>query len=209
MRYNMGYYPKVSHLLKPRLLKLSDFPPALQDGYILSALKYWDQHYIDVTSLSHISTVYPTRRGICWVLYGGLGYQERLTITGVTQRFIFPLGVDVSGMVYMPNPENANEELIITEGTTDALAVEQVGFRAVSILGTMLTTQRVRLLQSLVRNSQRVFYIPDNDGPGLSAINRLIRAGLPVKVRYLPDTAKDLCNMVPAARATYLRAVLI
>lgn len=202
MPTSTGSYPRLPRLIKPRTLRLSDFPPAIDD-WLDSAKLYWRLHYIDSRLPSTVQTVYPTAHGICWVLYGGMGYQERLT-SNPTNRFSFPAGVDVSGMLYLPDPESKAEELVIVEGTTDALAIHLAGYRAVSSLGTMLTAQRAKLLQSLVRDTRRVFYIPDNDSPGLHAINRYIREGIGIQVRYLPKGCKDMCDLTREEREVFL-----
>ena len=198
-------YPRLPNLLQPRTLKLSDFPEQRTEGWTSEALEYWEQHHI--TPPLQRDTVYPTYRGICFVLYGGLGYQERVFDGDL--RWLYPVNVDVSGMLYVPTigDEEENEELFVVEGTTDAMAINQSGHRSAAILGTMLTSARAKLLKELIYDPKQVYYIPDNDEPGLAMVDRLVCFGLPVKIRYLPTGIKDICELYRQARQMFLRSI--
>jgi len=194
-------YPSLPRLRQPRVLKLTDFPEQRMAGWTTEAHEYWKQHHIVPPVMP---TCYPTNRGICYILFGGLGYQERI-FTG--RRFYYPYGVDVAPMLYVPIDYTLyipRPELIIVEGTTDALAVHQSGYDSVSLLGTALTYGRMELLHVLARGHQRLYFIPDSDEPGLSVLDYLLQGGLPVKVRYLSPGVKDMCDLSIRERKIFL-----
>lgn len=166
-------------------------------------MAYLDERELDIHFIESLATVYSTQAGICFVLYGGLVYQER-AFSG--PRFRFPYGVDMSAAVFLPQPEHPSDELIITEGTADALAAAQEGYRSVAMLGSLVPQRRFDLVKSLVRSVRRTIYIPDNDAPGYAAADRLLRnLGCPVQLGLLPYGVKDLCELPREKRKAWLR----
>ncbi|MBO4535519.1 MAG: DNA primase, partial [Clostridia bacterium] len=81
------------------------------------------------------------------------------------------------------------DDIIVTEGYMDVIALVEAGFNnVVASMGTALTEQQAKMLKRLV---ERVYICYDGDAAGQSSTMRgleiLKRAGLDVRVMSLPD----------------------
>lgn len=193
-----------------RLLSVQDFPERVvtpSDHHIA----YLESHRINPQFLLHYSA-YLTEDGVCFVLAGCLGYQLRITTPGLSTRFLFPAGVPLKSALYVPDATRlAGRELIIVEGTTDALAIAQTGYRTVSLLGSNVTIEKVAALKGLLAEvpNSILYMIPDNDLPGHVAAAKLCSLGLTPRIHYLPTYAKDICDLDVTYRETFLERRIV
>lgn len=193
-----------------RSLSIADFPKR-HDRWTYSTLLYLRDHHIETTFLEKIDNVYPTDRGICYLLDGEMCYQERITDTvSFPARFYAPPGAPIGNCVFAPHLGAAwvnplyPSLVILTEGTTDALAVAQHGVQAIALMGAKPGAERMGVLRHLVAGRTPVL-IPDNDVPGLELAHRL--RSFNIGVRMLPRHAKDICDLNRMEQSDFLHTI--
>ena len=191
---------------KDRMLTLSNFPQRC-DSYNDSTKLYLRKHGLKESYVNSLSTCYPTKHGICFVLTGKLLFQER-RCDGIMPAVNNPHGVTRDGAIYMPEPDNPFDELVIVEGPADAIAVSQEGYRSVALLGANPDNKALAYISTgLVRSPNKTFFIPDNDKPGLSLIVPVVREMPRVRILILPTPFKDICDMPQSMREQFLSPV--
>jgi DNA primase len=86
----------------------------------------------------------------------------------------------------------SNDTVLVVEGYFDVLTLHQAGFKnTVGLLGTELSAEQMRILETLVRNAILIF---DGDSGGQSALLRCLkvsRHNLTVKAVVLPEGDPD------------------
>ena len=135
--------------------------------------------------------MYPTERGICFLLSGSLTFQERVN---TPDRWNNPGGVPSAGAYFVPmTPTAAFRDLVLVEGPTDALRLwAEYGLDAAAYLGTFIPDARLENLRRIKPNA--VFWIiPDNDGPGFFGLRKLMKEFPAARVLWLPSQYKDVC----------------
>ena len=206
---NMFYPKHESEPVPPRHItpSYSRFPmPAKR--YSIHSLEYLATRGISLPFVEKVHTMYPTEMGICFMLEGGVCFQERITSPQrLCRRFRSQYGSEMGGCVYSPGVVSVFQcpLLVVTEGTADALVIEQEGLRAISLLGTSLTKEKLHLVRQYP--SERLYYIPDNDVPGLYAANEIIRE-LGAEVYLVPLEYKDAAAVPMVRRAQWLAPLL-
>ncbi len=197
-------YPDHSRTVSARKLTISDFPRRVK-GWTPATVSYFQQRSITVTQLTHLTSVYPTVRGVCYVLNGSvLGFQERITAPSPV-RFFSPPGMEMAKLLYMPNfslLSLSDSPVYIFEGATDALAAYQCGQHSVAVMGAMVSPEQLAMLRALSL-TRRLTLIPDNDEAGLKCAKTLTKE-LPIQVKYLPTDCKDFCEMSVNDRQRFL-----
>lgn len=188
-----------------RMLSLQDFPePVLAP--LMHHKNYLVPREIVWGGLSDYSA-YLTTDGVCFLLTGCLGYQVRVTLPGALTRFLFPGGVPLRSALYVPTVTRLwGQELVIVEGTTDALAVAQLGYRTVSLLGSSVTPEKIAGIKGLMAEvpGTTPYIIPDNDLPGIGVVEKLCDGGIYPRLLYLPSYAKDICELGVVERLEFL-----
>lgn len=202
----MLIYPRQPRNTPKRVLKLSDFPRKI-NTYIEKAREYFTSHSLEPQYVRSIDTLYPTRQGICFVLHGALAYQER--VFNDTRRYIYPANAGMAKAVYMPQPDHEGKELILVEGSADALAINQLGLRSVSYLGTWIPTERLNVLAGLVRDVNKVYVIPDSDAAGQHGLQQILRAIPWARVLQLPIGIKDVCELTKEQLKLFLTSTTL
>lgn len=201
----MEQYPEYKRG-EARELKLSDFPKKLP-AFTLATLGYLRAHHVSPTPLLSLPTVYPTARGICFVLTGPvLCFQERITEKHSHIRFHSPGGSQVGKCVYQPLAFTDSQTVFIVEGLTDALAVQQSGGNVVSLVGAKLASDQLALLRRMLAGRKAVI-LPDNDEAGEACVRDLVRE-ISVQVKRLPSQYKDVCDLPIDYRTQLLSALL-
>lgn len=207
-------YKKEKKEIKP--LTLAEFPSRIS-RWLPSSLQYFTHHGIVTDNLTESTLVYPTTLGICFVMTGPrLCYQIRITEYYQGLRFWSPPGAALGQVLFIPSPTNGlkedawkrlvNPPMIVVEGVTDALAVHQAGFYSCALIGAKVSDDQLALLRSL---SERypLTLVPDRDEEGDRCARTLLKE-LPIKVRYLPATCKDICDMPIADRKPFLTGAI-
>lgn len=199
-----------------RMISVQDFPASLAP--LNHHEKYLKSRGIESSKISEYSAYY-CEDGICYILYGAFGYQVRVTNDtqqsarrGAGLRFLFPSGVSLRSALYAPaRTRFSGKELIVVEGTTDALAVAQLGYRTVSLLGSSVTPEKVAAIKGLLTEMEDsiLYMIPDNDLPGQKAAEKLCEGGLYPRLLYLPSYAKDICDLDIVYRHEFLQERII
>jgi DNA primase len=86
----------------------------------------------------------------------------------------------------------SNDTVVVVEGYFDVLTLHQAGFKnAVGLLGTELSAEQMRILETLARNAILIF---DGDPGGQAALLRCLkipRHNLTVKAAILPESDPD------------------
>lgn len=185
-------YPDKPKKTFKRSLRLSDFP-AKATAYNQAAREYFTGRELTPGYLKSLSTIYPTRRGICFVLHGAMGFQER--VFNDPRRYVYPTGAGMASAVFMPEPDHIGNELILVEGSCDALAIGQLGLRALSYLGTWIPEERLKTIAKEIRDPGKVLIIPDNDAPGQHGLRQLAMAFPGARAIMLPWGVKDVCDL--------------
>lgn len=197
----MTDYPEYKKA-EPRDIHVSDFPLKVA-RWTRATEHYFVNHHIDITSLSEVPTLYPTARGICFVMTGSrLCFQERITDSHSPLRFWSPPGSPLGQVLYRPCPFSDHSTVFVVEGLTDALAVSQSGHNVVSVIGAKVSEYQLGLLYALSVNRELVL-VPDNDEPGEQCAN-LLQRELPLRVLHLPSRYKDICDLTSDQRLAFL-----
>jgi hypothetical protein len=197
VQYRNLYPRRPSVDKEKRLLGLGDFP-VRQDAPAGHHIAYLAGHGLTRQAVQPPYAVYYTPRGLCFVTHNVLGYQERITDPAAADalgtRFMFPAGMALKAAIYFPGAASRLDHLVIVEGTTDALALASDGYRAASVLGSNITFERIQALRGLVVNPAKVYYVPDNDLPGIKAVGRLAKYMFRARLIRLPLGKKDVCD---------------
>lgn len=198
MAWQQEEYPDYKKT-EPRALTIADFPERAL-SYPRSARYYLSAHHVFVSALP--KTVYPTERGICFVMSGpALCFQERITVKSSPLRFWSPAGAPLGKVLYVPAPLSAEPRPVyVVEGLTDAVAVFQSGFDTVSLIGAKVSDEQLQLLYGLGR---KLILIPDNDEAGEQCCKTLQRE-LSIQSRHLPSQYKDICDLPVDYRQSFL-----
>jgi 5S rRNA maturation endonuclease (ribonuclease M5) len=181
---------------------------------------YFKEHGIKLKDVMGLDSIYPTEKGLCFLLVGMNGrsaYQERLTVSWTGSRWCNPSNVNLSGFVYKPwslayNIPESTDHVFIVEGSTDALRLHTLGYLAIGILGVSIPKERVEVveylcskLNTICNKKVRAVLIPDNDGPGESLVRRLVTKIPTLGVSRLPHTVKDVCDMKRSELCIFLK----
>lgn len=191
------------HPIHERTLTLADFPTRIAT-WSPSSVYYLRSHHISPDPALKMTSVYPTVRGICFVLTPVLCFQERITARDTMLRFYNPVGSPIGKAVFVPAPIPDDARVVfLVEGVTDALAVHQSGAAVISVVGANVTTEQLHLVNHMT-HGRRVIMLPDNDGAGAECVATLVRE-LSVRVQYLPPQWKDVCDLPTDYRTELLR----
>jgi len=179
--------------------------PQRQSTWIDSARLYWSEHGVEESFLDRVTSVYPTDRGIAFLLIGG-GYQERLTTSG-QRRFESSMG-ESRRAVYRPATIDYAPlagALFLVEGPADALAIREQGYDVVATLGSALTPERVAVIQALNLKQEPIYYMMDSDNAGWSGYDRFTQLyAHGVQPCMLPPGKKDFCCVHRSERTDLL-----
>lgn len=189
-----------------RTLTIADFPARVKH-YSAASIHYWKQHHIDINSVKSEQTVYPTERGICFIMRGAVCFQERITLSNWPLRFWSPAGAPLGKVLYAPGSLfDIDKPVFVVEGLTDALAVHQSGYQAVALVGAKVSEQQLVMLKTM-SVTKRLILIPDNDEAGEQCTKTLVKE-LPIAVRYLPSQYKDVSDIDISFRNSFLAGAI-
>lgn len=171
------------------------------------AITYFTERGLDLAYVNLLESLYPTIDGnICFKLMGRASYQKRNFDLHIHSKVFMPRGVKRAGAVYMPELMLGHDELFITEGPADALAIAQENIRAVAVLGTNIPEATIYYIRRhLVLNSNRVYILFDSDAPGMGAAIDL-SGELPYShIISLPYLYKDIASVPRERRKAWLQ----
>src|SRR5207244_5769420 len=87
---------------------------------------------------------------------------------------------------------NPNDTVFVVEGDFDVLTLHQAGFKsAVGLLGTELSAEQTRILESLARNAILIFAGEPGGQAALLRCVKIQRQNLTVKAVVLPESDPD------------------
>lgn len=96
-----------------------------------------------------------------------IGVISRDTRPDVQQRYNYPKNFPRSTLLYGSHLLDKTQNIVLTEGTLDAIKVSQAGFPALAQYGSSVTREQVKLLKKLGVRSVSLFY--DCDPTGIEA----------------------------------------
>jgi hypothetical protein len=194
-----------------RVLTAMDFPSGYWGHSERSALaSYLYGHNTTMEKTRHTPNLYPTERGICFILTGVSGaraYTERLIPQMADgTRFYNPKGVNMGDFCWVARHASNPIQWVITEGPMDAARAYQCGYSAISILGANFTEARADLIKRILSEQvgMQAVYIPDSDGPGCRALQRLTNHRVFVPIMFLPMPVKDLSDLTDRQAKDFL-----
>lgn len=126
-----------------------------------------------------------------------LGVIRRSLMRGPSNKYKYPKDVDIRTRTLWGAWKVTKPEVVLTEGSVDAMRVWEAGYQAVAQLGSALNKNQVRIMEEIGVQKLVLFY--DNDAAGHNAFNRALETkdGLPTaladspilvyKVRYRPN----------------------
>lgn len=138
--------------------------------------------------------------GLMGVIYRYLGPTER-------SKYRYPSGFKISWHLfnacrYMQKDYETPENLVITEGSIDAILMDQEGYDSVSILGSILHPHQLTIINQLAPD--KITLMLDNDSTGRHAsmviAAQLMKAGHIVYVARTLRGKKDAGNLTPNER---------
>ena len=190
-------------------ITFADFPRRLL-GWSAESVRYFVKHHIDVKALNSVNTVYPSEKGICFVMTGKVCFQERITAKKYLglMRFYSPPGSPLGEVLYFPAIESHEQykPLFVVEGLTDALVIHQSGYSSCALIGAKVSARQLAMLQEL-SGTRDLYVIPDNDKAG-EECNATLQRALSIRVRHLPTQYKDVCDMPTDDRHRFLKGAI-
>lgn len=122
------------------------------------------------------------------------------TIQKGQPRYLYPWGFKISHHLYGVHHLRGKriENLVITEGSIDAMLFDQEGFASVALLGSQLHPQQMHLISGLNITGAIILAL-DNDTPGIHATRvtaaKLVADGYEVLVASSFNGCKDAGDM--------------
>lgn len=138
-----------------------------------------------------------------------LGVIKRFLSPDADVRYKYPRGMKKShhlfGAWQVARARNA-KTVVLTEGSIDAMKVWQAGWPGLAILGSEVSEEQIRVLQSL--DARRVILFFDNDRAGKECASHALGYGerrVKGETKKTYSRARDLRRYFSVERATYKR----
>lgn len=151
--------------------------------------EHFDLGFDEVTRRAIIP--YRDREGIARYLI------QRTTTSGDGPRYLYPRGFPLRSAIFNLHAVDTRQEVIVVEGSVDAMKVWQAGFtNVIALLGSGVFDEQLAQLRPL-----RLVAFLDRDAAGAAAVRRLCRyhSRLFRVARYpASSTAKDPDGLTPA-----------
>lgn len=140
-----------------------------------------------------------------------LGVIRRFLAPDAEPRYKYPRGMKKShhlfGAWQVSRAKNA-KTVVLTEGSIDAMKVWQAGYPGLAVLGSEVSREQIKVLQSL--DVRRVILFFDNDKAGIRSVShslgygeRRVREGRKSVTKKTYDRDRDLRRYFSVERATY------
>jgi len=185
-KYKIGYAPTGWDVLAKFLIKRNySYEEQLQVGLVKKSKL--EGRYIDCFRDRVIFPIFNFQGRI--VGFGGRTLGDSLPkYINSPETLIYNKGSNLYNINFAKEDIRRNKRIIIVEGYTDVLIVQQYGFNEVAAsLGTALTVKQIELIKRLTDNA---FIAYDSDLAGnlatLRSMDLMIKVGLEVKVISLP-----------------------
>lgn len=119
-------------------------------------------------------------------------------------KYLYSAGFPKSKILFNLNNAKKYSEVIVVEGSLDAMKVHQAGFsNVVATLGAIVTKNQQTLLS---KHFDRIVIIPDNDGAGFAMRDAIIASnrGKEVFVAECPEGFKDAGDLTASQIANII-----
>lgn len=169
-------------LLRQRLVaaRAPDPPlPKISDARLeeLKSSRYWADHRgLDPETIEHFDLGYDDESQRAVIPYRDIDGVARYliyrsTINGPGPRYLYPKGFPLRSALYHLYAIDPREEVVVVEGSVDAMKVWQAGHHnVVAMLGSGVFDEQLAHLRSL-----RLVAFVDRDHAGAAAVRRLLR----------------------------------
>tara|TARA_B100000902_G_scaffold379954_1_gene414818 strand:- start:175 stop:1140 length:966 start_codon:yes stop_codon:yes gene_type:complete len=157
--------------------------PLVDRGFELDTLRYFEVGY----SRNKERITIPVRDQS----YSFCGIIGRATDESQVPRYLYSTGFTKSRVLFNLNNAKAHSEVIVVEGSLDAIKIHQAGFpNVVATLGAAVTEDQMMLLS---KNFDSIIIIPDNDSAGYAMADDIISSnrGMEIHVGVVDPDFKD------------------
>ena len=166
---------------------ISIFDTLLERGFDIATLKYFEVGY----SSAKKRLVIPARDQF----YNLVGLIGRAITKEQMPRYLYSTGFPKRNLLFNLNNAKVYDEVIIVEGSLDAMKIYQAGYpNVVATLGAIITDNQMQLVKNYF---DCITIIPDNDDAG-RAMKDAIMEGARGKEAYLaecPEGFKDAADL--------------